>query len=268
MSRTLRWLLVLLLLANLAVAGAIYWKEPLEATGWLPEAPQQRVDLPRRPLPAIGSADVAEAASTPTPPVAQDSTADENARPEQSAAIAPSTAPSTDFAPSRQQSAAPLGDDAASSKLACIVLGPYANEALARAAMARIEAAAGQVHLQTEQIAAEPDYLVYVEPAVSKDVAMRTGQALQSQSIDAYVIPSGARQHGVSVGVFKVRELAQAQRQRVAELGYAVAMETLQRSATAYRIVARDVPVTALPQETASNQDGTAPYVVCEEADL
>lgn len=264
MSRTLRWLLVLFLLANLAVAGAIYWKEPLEATGWLPEAPRQRVDLPRRPLPAIGSADVPEVASTPTPPVAQDGTADENAWPERSAAITPSTNPAS----SRQQGAAPPGDDAASSKLACIVLGPYANEALARAAMARIEAAAGQAHLQTEQIAAEPDYLVYVEPAVSKDVAVRTGQALQSQSIDAYVIPSGARQHGVSVGVFKVRELAQAQRQRVAELGYAVAMETLQRSATAYRIVARDVPVTALPQETASNQDGTAPYVVCEEADL
>lgn len=268
MSRTLRWLLVLFLLANLAVAGAIYWKEPLQSTGWLPEAPQQRVDLPRRPLPAIGSADVAEAASTPTPPVAQDGTADENLRPEQSAA-APSTAPSTDLAPSRQQSAVPLGGDAASSNLACIVLGPYANEALARAAMARIEAAAGQVHLQTQQIAAEPDYLVYVEPAVSKDVAMRTGQALQAQSIDAYVIPSGARQHGVSVGVFKVRELAQAQRQRIAELGYAVAMETLQRSATAYRIVARDVPATALPQETSTpNQDGTVPYVVCEETGL
>ena len=295
-SRWLRWLLLLLVVANLLLLAAVYWKKPLQSLGWLPAPSPQRVDLPWQPLPPTstlptsGGVTAVQDATAPQESTAQQPHQERNVELETPAAgqpnpppIAAQPLPSTDAPGEPIQPepatttpslpAEPSLDEQPQSILACIVIGPYTNENDAQAAMARVEQAGGRPRLQTETISAEPDYLVYVEPAVAKDIATRTGQALKSQSIDAYVIPSGTRQHGVSVGVFKDRNRAVAQQERISELGYVVKMDILDRSATMYRIVARDVPSSTLAGRTSqAERTGTpAPatnYVTCDEADL
>ena len=289
-SRWLRWLLLLLVVANLLLLAAVYWKKPLQSLGWLPAPSPQRVDLPWQPLPptstlpASGGVTAVQDAATPQESMAQQPDQWRNVElgtpnpPPIAAQPPPSTdAPGEPIQPEPATTASlpaePSLDEQPQSTLACIVMGPYTNENDAQAAMARVEQAGGRPRLQTETISAEPDYLVYVEPAVAKDIATRTGQALKSQSIDAYVIPSGTRQHGVSVGVFKDRNRAVAQQERISELGYVVKMDILDRSATMYRIVARDVPSSALAGRTSQAERTGTPspatnYVTCDEAGL
>ena len=294
-SRWLRWLLLLLVVANLLLLAAVYWKKPLQSLGWLPAPSPQRVDLPWQPLPPTstlttsGGVTAVQDAAAPQESTAHQPDQWRNAELETPAAsqtnlqVAAESPPSADAPGEPIQPelatttpslpAEPNLDEQPQSTLACIVIGPFTNENDAQAAMARVEQAGGKPRLQTETISAAPDYLVYVEPAVARDIATRTGQALKSQSIDAYVIPSGTRQHGVSVGVFKDRNRAVAQQKRISELGYVVKMDILDRSATMYRIVARDVPSSTLAGRTSqAERTGTpAPatnYVTCDEAGL
>lgn len=282
MGRWLRWLLLLLVVANLLLLAAIFWKGPLQSMGWL-SAPPERVDLPWQPLPPIAPpAATARQIDLPPESAGQQSDLGPDGELEATAANQPAPSPSTDSAsdeirpdPSTASAdlpAEPSLEEGQLPTLACIVLGPFTNEDDAQAAMARVQQAGGRPLLQAEQIAAQPDYLVYVEPAVARDIALRTGQALKSQSIDAYVIPSGARRHGVSVGVFRDRVRALAQQKRVSELGYAVEIQTLDRAATMYRIVARDVPSAALAgrplQGNRTATASTTPYLTCEEANV
>lgn len=279
MDRLLRWLLLLLAVGNLIALAAIFWKKPLESMGWLPEPPARRVDLTPQPLPAIAplptTSDAPAETTMPESDPARDeepetSTLGESEQPTpaiESSADAEAAESAANSNPESERETQP--EPSASTEqpiLACVVLGPFTDEADAQAAMTRIEQADGQPQLQTETIAAQPDYLVYVEPAVAKDIAVRTWQALQSQDIDAYVIPSGTREHGVSVGVFKNRERATAQQQRVSELGYAVEIHTLDRSATLYRVVARNVPSSALG--ASADEDAAESYTACDEVDL
>lgn len=290
-SRWLRWLLLLLVVANLLLLAAVYWKKPLQSLGWLPAPSPQRVDLPWQPLPptspplTAGGVTAVQDAATPQESMAQQpdqwrNVELETPNPPPIAAEPPPSAdaPGEPIQPELATTASSLPaepglDEQPQSILACIVIGPFTNENDAQAAMARVEQAGGKPRLQTETISAEPDYLVYVEPAVAKDIATRTGQALKSQSIDAYVIPSGTRQHGVSVGVFKDRNRAVAQQERISELGYVVKMDILDRRATMYRIVARDVPSSTLAGRTSQAERTGTPspatnYVTCDEAGL
>ena len=309
-SKALRWILALLLAANLAVVAAIFGKAPLASMGWSSTPPPQRVDLARLPLPAITPlpndvAPSALASESAAPPKADLLHKDESALavhvdPNLPIAAEPQLPVPADVSADIEPSdAAPAGEGEAGKEeagkgeaapgvdrrpaidaeeeqtLACIVLGPFTNEAVAQAAIERVERAGGAPQLQTEAIAAPPHYLVYVEPAIAKDVAVRNWQALRSQAIDAFVIPSGELENGVSVGLFKVRELAQAQRERVSQLGYSVKMRTVDRSATVYRVVARNVRYSALVEEPAAGGsrrrevtlDRDTPHRACEEAD-
>lgn len=290
-SRWLRWLLLLLVVANLLLLAAVYWKKPLQSLGWLPAPSPQRVDLPWQPLPPTstlttsGGVTAVQDATAPQESTAQQPDQERNVEletpnPPPIAAESPASAdaPGEPIQPEPATTASSLPaepglDEQPQSILACIVIGPFTNENDAQAAMARVEQAGGKPRLQTETISAAPDYLVYVEPAVAKDIATRTGQALKSQSIDAYVIPSGTRMHGVSVGVFKDRNRAVAQQERISELGYVVKMDILDRSATMYRIVARDVPSSTLAGRTSQAERTGTPspatnYVTCDEVDL
>ena len=203
--------------ANLAVALAWLGRDGLVAAGWLPEPAPMRIDLPPQPLPpvvdAVGAGD---GSSTPVAPL--------ESQP-QRRPVQPRT---------------------------CIVLGPFGTPDEAAAIGERIDSAGGESALVEDTEVGEPDFFVYVEPAASRALAHRTWRELVAQGIDAFVIPRGERENGVSVGVFSRRELAEAQRDRVSELGFPVGMRTVLRSHVAYRLEAWDAPdetVAGLPSE-------------------
>ncbi len=238
--RTLfKLLLILLVLANLAFAAVWFDLDRGLFARLLPPAPPTRVDLGPWPLRESSTTAPAEdQAGGDTGAGASDADDASTAASEQ--------APSPDSA--QQVAAAQPAEETAPAIavppqiLDCVVLGPFSSAEEAAAAAARITAAGGQAAVEQEPTAATK-HMVYVEPA-SSERAAATLEALAARSIDAYVIPSGPRRNGISVGVFSKRELAEAQRERVAALGYDV--EVHPRGQGAHRVVASQAPVDSL----------------------
>lgn len=216
-SGLLKGLAVLLVLANLALAAAWLARPYLRAQGLLPPVPPQRLEVARQPLPA---------ATQPAP----------------EAAAATEAADALGTAVPKTAAAEPSAPPVAADKpLPCALIGPFADQAAAQAARETIEGAGGTAQLQTEPGA---DYLVFVPPASTLEAAAEIRAALRRQGLDAYVIPSGERRRGVSVGVFRDRDLALAQQRRAVQAGHPAQMVTRDRAAT-YRLLAR-APAAAL----------------------
>lgn len=197
--------------ANLVVGAAWLGRDGLVAAGWLANPSAVRIDLPPQPLPPAAEADN-EVAHWETPEAPLES--------------------------SPQPGAAQRGT--------CIAVGPFATRDEAMAIGDEILAGGGETLLVEESEAGEADYFVYVEPAASRALAHRTWRELVAQGVDAFVIPRGERENGVSVGVFSRRDLAEAQHARVSELGFPVATRTVRRSHVTYLLHAWDAPAEAV----------------------
>lgn len=200
-------------MANLALGAAWFARDTLVAHGWLAGPPLVRVDLPSQPLPALA------------PP-----------------RVSATSQPGDEVSPPEAQDTPPVAIPAP----VCVGLGPFVSLAEAAEVARRIESTGGEAQVLERSEVGAPDYFVYVEPAPSRALAHRTWQELVAQGIDAFVIPRGERENGVSVGVFTRRELAVAQRDRVSELGFDVAMRTVRRSHTVYLLETRSAPAQAI----------------------
>ena len=66
---------------------------------------------------------------------------------------------------------------------------------------------------------------------------------LRNQAIDGQVISDGGLDNAVTVGVFGLPDLAEARRQRVAELGYEVDVARIERKRTIHLVYADRPPV-------------------------
>ena len=247
--RTLfKLLLILLVLANLAVVAVWLGLDQGFSARLLPPAPPTRVDLGPWPLAESDPAAAADQASDEPAAAMPDAEAAPSAESEPASATDSSNETATQ-PPPQIAAAAPAPP---SQVLDCVVLGPFASAEAAAAAAARITAAGGQAAVEQEPAPAAT-HLVYVEPASSEQAAFAILEALAAQSIDAYVIRSGARRNGVSVGVFSKRELAEAQRSRVAALGFEVAVHPPGEGAP-HHVVASQAPADSL---------GDAPQTPC-----
>ncbi len=273
MPRFFRWLLIALVAANLAVGAAWLGKDSLRDAGLLAPLLQARVDLAALPLPPI-VAERADPAGAPAESTTEKAelAAENNveAVPGDAVASAPPPAEEGDKAvdseaqadpPAASEAAAAGTESAAPSDTpprlaACLWAGPFTDRADADALQTQVEAAGGSARIEEEAVADTSDHLVYVAPAPSREIARRTGRELTEQSIDAYVIPTGTRANGVSVGIFRSHRRAIAQRDRVAGLGYEMRLHTRNHSRVDYRLLVRDAPPAAL---------GDAPFAPCDD---
>lgn len=142
----------------------------------------------------------------------------------------------------------------------CRIFAPFVSYADAEALAKLIESQGGRVHIEEQVISRKPDYLVYIEPAASREVAQRTLKELKGQSIDSQIIAEGALMNGLSVGVFSKIAPAEAQKQRVADLGYEVNLVTLGQPRTVYRLISNEVLVGG-PDATNSVRCDAVAYV-------
>ena len=248
---TAKFLMIALLAANLVVAAAWLARDRLTAYGILPAPEPSRIELEPRPLPAIESPQESSGAEEPSPAMVAAET-EPREDPVPKPASQPADEDENDIPP-QQALATPASPDPPANTI-CAIVGPFSERDAAQTAAAEIHAAGGSVEWRPETISAAPVYLVYVAPAANKDAAVATWRALRAQSIEAFIIPSGERRNGISVGVFSEQPRAQAQRQRVAELGHPVQVATMERSATAYRLLANVAPEALVGQ----------PHVPCE----
>ena len=238
MEKGLRWVLGLLIVLNVLCAGLLSARETKS------EIPLAELDaatirlLAEIPNPQSAVTGLAQTAPpTNTPPRQPDAKAD----------------------PIGEIVAVQDGGRASHRTQMCMAAGPFETMAALRGLRERIQSAGATVHVVEEQVEAPPDYLVYIEPASSRDVARRVLQELKAQSIDSYLIRDGDLTDAISVGVFTQNELAKGQRERIAALGYEVSLRDLNRSHTVYRLLAQGTDVAPIDADSGTN------WVPCDE---
>lgn len=119
--------------------------------------------------------------------------------------------------------------DIAGSETSCLRWGPFESEAAVLEVQTTLADLLQRAEIVQRTIASDPDYLVYVGPLSSIEMARHTQQTLRSQNIDSQVIVAGPLLNSLSVGVFTSRLLADAHLQLVKDLGYPVSVEVLNR---------------------------------------
>ena len=234
------WLLVLLVVANIAVWTAWPLRDELVALGILAPPPIERVDLEPRPLPPI----VERADPSLDQPFESHAAAEgeseeiDNTGPAVASEEGPSALPA---APEIAGQPSGNGGPPPSDLLDCIIVGSVESREALEAAATRLRSRGALVDSPEASGVPALDYQVYVEPSPSRDAARAVEKELKAQSIDdTHIIPSGAYEHAVSVGVHRNHRLADARRDRIAALGYAVKLRER------HRLRARDVPADAL----------------------
>ena len=223
------WLLVLLVVANVAVWSAWPIRDKLVTLGILAPPPIERVDLEPEPLPPIVErADPSLDRSFESDADAEpDSEAVENVGPAVSSLEDPSALPA---APEIAPRPSGNGGPPASDLLDCVIVGPVESREAVEAAAARLRSTGALVDSPEELGVLALDYHVYVEPSASWEAAQAVETELEALSIeDTHIIQSGTYEHAVSVGVHRSRDLAEARRDRIAALGYAVKMRERHR---------------------------------------
>lgn len=294
-KRLLIGVLIGLGVANVLVVGAWVFRAALQDAGVLPALDlPSRVQLSERPLPAIGASTATEpvddeldaageqpgdVAVAPGPGMADPAPAPNQANPAQpppANAPSPPAGDATADEPAAGQAPSSItagGDDgeanaptpAAGTAAApppaetvrCVVAGAFDTRELAVQARGRLAAGGTEARVLVDSVAGDPHYLVYVAPAGSREVAEDVVRALRAEGVDSYVIPSGERAGGVSVGLFKSQQRAKAQQTNVAALGHDVRTTVRNRERLVYRVRATDIPLAALAE---------LPHRPCESA--
>jgi hypothetical protein len=141
---------------------------------------------------------------------------------------------------------------------ACIAVGPFHELTRVETLRDEILDDGGSAAVVEEEIAGQPDYLVYIATAGSRVVARRIREELKAQAIDSHIIAGGDLLDALSVGVFSRERFARAQYERVSALGYDTHQRDLPRRQTVYHLMtdrvgaAPDAPRRASCHEIAS----------------
>jgi len=121
---------------------------------------------------------------------------------------------------------------------ACRVWGPEQSPDAFTELMVQLESSGSFPEVQSLEVKAAPDYLVYVGEIDSRDNAKRLAKELDALNIKSYLINQQDQPLKLSVGVFSRQQPAQKQKNRIADLGYPVAIEELERAQTVYQLSA------------------------------
>ena len=238
----LTWILVLLVVANVAVWTAWPFRDKLVALGILAPPPVERVDLAPQALPPIVErADtVADAEAVESPTIGLHESTDNDG-------LEATDPPDTELLPASPASSevaveAPVAEQqAAPALLGCIIVGPVESREALEAVATRLRSTGALVDFPEGPGVPALDYHVYVEPSASLNAARVVEEELEAQSIeDVDVIQRGTYTNAVAVGVYRNRDRADARRDRIAALGYTVKVRER------HRLRARDVTPAAL----------------------
>ena len=105
-------------------------------------------------------------------------------------------------------------------KPVCTLVGSFEKLLQAEYFVERLVALGLSARVKQVIVASKPAFWLYLTPEASRKEALRRLRELQNRGIDSYVIPSGERTNGVSLGVFSKREGAEVLQARVEKLGY------------------------------------------------
>jgi len=107
------------------------------------------------------------------------------------------------------------------SEQTCLFLGEFSNEHLAQNLKQRLLSFDINAEIiELEQNNSSVDYLVYLAPSGSEQIAIRELQNLRTKNIEGYIINNGELMYGISLGIFPNRSSAEVQLQKLRDAGY------------------------------------------------
>lgn len=131
----------------------------------------------------------------------------------------------------------------------CRAWGPFTEVARAESVAAELELDPVDFEVFESEVRTRPDYLVTVQVPGSRRAGNRVMNELRNQDVDSYRLDRPG--NVLAAGVFGNRERAETQRRKIAELGYDVVVEPLDRSHRVYHLMARlpaDLPAESVPE--------------------
>lgn len=191
----MRWIVLLLVLANLGLAG------------WFLSAGRAPDTTMRQSSPVSADAGIALVSE-----VASEELARHNSQAATKAARGSGGA--------RQASPA-AGRDTAAAAL-CTLVGPFAEAYQGEDVAQRLQALAVAARSSAIEMQGQMRYWVYLAPLGSRREALRKLRELQSAGVDSYVIPKGSLENGISFGIFSELERAQALAADLKQQGFSV----------------------------------------------
>ncbi len=130
----------------------------------------------------------------------------------------------------------------------CFTEGPFREERALQAYVDEIEGYVRSVAVRERLESEQTLYWVYVPPQASGEAAQKLGKRLKAKKIkDFYIIRSGDKANGISLGHFRNRDGAYRLKSKAEKLGFEARVEPVFRSYTIYwldyqQIESREIP--------------------------
>lgn len=112
----------------------------------------------------------------------------------------------------------------------CAMVGPFPAPDAAKHFVERLRALDVLATARAFELRTGLDYWVYFPPEASRQDAYRRLAELQAQGVDSHIILRGELAHGISLGVFSQKTLAEAQVQSVQLQGQTPKIRVIDRS--------------------------------------
>lgn len=111
-------------------------------------------------------------------------------------------------------------------KLFCYTLGPFKDEALANTVSELLRRHVKKLKRRSREESEQHRYWVYIPSLDSRTAAIAMSKRLAKEKIkDYYIIRSGSKNNGISLGHFKEKHHAYRRLERLTALGFAVDIE-------------------------------------------
>ena len=111
----------------------------------------------------------------------------------------------------------------------CWFIGPFEEDVSGKQVVNRLAALDISSSLQAIDIAAAPDYWVYLPPQVSRKTAVNLLKQLQAKKIDSFLITEGELENGISLGFFTQQLRADKVHKQRMEQGYNALIKSVPR---------------------------------------
>ncbi len=210
--------LLIVILAVLNIGVGLWWMTSRPSEPVVPASAEPGVATlellqpsPGKPAPAV--------AATPAPvapPVAPLVAMEEN-KEAVAAVVAPGAKPEP---PAAAAVVPPLPEQ-------CSSLGPFADEAAAQAALARLGSDVRRQHLRENPGKAASSYRVMIPPAASREEAQATAKRIVEAGFsDYFIVSQGEETHAVALGQYRNREGAERRLTSLAAAGFPAKLVT------------------------------------------
>lgn len=111
----------------------------------------------------------------------------------------------------------------------CEMVGPFESQSKASELLERMSAIDVEASIEVMQFPAGTGYWVFLPPESDRKSALKRLAQLQSRGVDSYVIPKGEKKHGISLGMYTKKSLADARLQLARDLLLEPEVEIIER---------------------------------------